>query len=922
MIICGARTVRLVCICAGAAILWGGVAVPAPAPAAVPAPAAPAPAAVAAPAYDELLASEGARLGKLAGKPEAVSALAELAGLDQVVAPRALEAAVRGGLDPRAHPLVAAQAALLAAHLLDERGETREAEALRAPLGLVRHAFVIGPFGDGRSSFATAYPPEREPAPPALGRSYPGKTHEVGWRLADGAFQDGALYLDGLLRPDDQAVAYVVAFVHSDKQRPAALRLGSAGPIKVWLDGAPVLARDVVRPAMLDQDAAGVTLARGWNRILVKTVITDGAWRLYLRLTEPSGAPLPPGEVWDPGRAARLPRVEPAGRGGPVPARPAPRVVTLEALLERRARDAPPAARAEAWLDLGRALAFIAPRDRDERAAGMAFDRSLALGPSLGALLGAADVAAEDDDRRRILERASALDGVSPGWRALLLARLGDLARTERREARAMEAWRQALAIDPGCWTASLAMAEQEAETGLPLAALARLAALAPGAQALPRVQRAAARLYEAAGRRTEAERVLRDLARDRRVDVEVLHQLARWARARGDGEEARARLAAAAALRPDLASLDVELARLYEGAGEAPRALATLSVLARRLPDDPSTLIALGKLLHRMGKPDEALERLRAALKLRPQDPELKRYVDHLAAGARGDPTAADELARRYAEDASALVSPLPAGGVPADAAVVLLDRRVVRVHSNGLARTFAQRIVEVLTERGAEEQQGVRRPLHARKRGGRHPPGARLPARRPRGDAGPRGDRPQRRGSVGALVRPLLRQPGGDRALRRAAAGRRRGDPVPGGRRRPREPDGRLLRRSAVRGRGDPQAALGLHAHRPREPFDPHQRPARSGARARDLRRGRRPRLPVLGRQRRQDRLGARDAGVRRGRALPPSQHLRLLAGGGGVVLAPGRGAADRRRRDPQDRARSRPARHERRRPRARGL
>ena len=38
-------------------------------------------------------------------------------------------------------------------------------------------------------------------------------------------------------------------------------------------------------------------------------------------------------------------------------------------------------------------------------------------------------------------------------------------------------------------------------------------------------------------------------------------------------------------------------------------------------------------------------------------------------------------------------------------DTAVVLLDRRVVRVHRNGLARTFAQRVVEVLTERGAED-------------------------------------------------------------------------------------------------------------------------------------------------------------------------------------------------------------------------
>jgi transglutaminase-like putative cysteine protease/Flp pilus assembly protein TadD len=213
------------------------------------------------------------------------------------------------------------------------------------------------------------------------------------------------------------------------------------------------------------------------------------------------------------------------------------------------------------------------------------------------------------------------------------------------------------------------------------------------------------ARLYEAAGRRTEAERVLGALAGERRADVDLLHELAGWARARGDGPAATARLAAAAALRPDLPSLPIELARFYEGAGDSERALATLSALAARLPDDPPTLVALGKLLRRMGRTGEALERLRGALALRPQDPELKRYVDRLAAGAEGDATAADELARRYAEDARALV-PSPRGSAaPGDTAVVLLDRRVVRVHPNGLARTFAQRVVAILTERGAEE-------------------------------------------------------------------------------------------------------------------------------------------------------------------------------------------------------------------------
>ena len=220
------------------------------------------------------------------------------------------------------------------------------------------------------------------------------------------------------------------------------------------------------------------------------------------------------------------------------------------------------------------------------------------------------------------------------------------------------------------------------------------------------------------------------------------------------------------------------------------------------------------------MGKGDEAVAPLRTALALRPQDPELKRYLDRLAAGEHGDVGLPDELARRFAEDTSAMLP--PAAQATADptgsGAVVLLDRRVVRVHQNGLSRTFAQRVVQVLTERGAEENKEFAVHYTPGTRRGRHPAGARLPAQRAGrpDDAG--GDRLQRRGSVRAVVRALLRQPRRGRPLRGVASRRRRRDPVPGRRRRRRQPDGGLLRRPAVRRRDDPEAPLGLHADRAR--------------------------------------------------------------------------------------------------------
>jgi transglutaminase-like putative cysteine protease len=152
------------------------------------------------------------------------------------------------------------------------------------------------------------------------------------------------------------------------------------------------------------------------------------------------------------------------------------------------------------------------------------------------------------------------------------------------------------------------------------------------------------------------------------------------------------------------------------------------MTALAARVPDDVATQTALGKLYERAGRRDEALAHLRAAVALRPQDPELRRYTERLAAPEAAGETGED-LARRFGAAALPIVkmgtlkgSPTPPAMGPAgqspsvpDAigaqrgeagdAVVLLDRKVVRVHKNGLSQTFAQRLVEILTTHGAEE-------------------------------------------------------------------------------------------------------------------------------------------------------------------------------------------------------------------------
>jgi tetratricopeptide (TPR) repeat protein/transglutaminase-like putative cysteine protease len=664
--------------------------------------------------FEAELARQTARLSARVARPEAMAPLAALLSLEDNLPSGALEPALRQAAGSGSHPLVAAQATFHLARLLDQRGDRAGALAARAPLGLVSQGFVIGPFGEGRASFDQSFPPETEKNAPERDKRYRGKSTDVGWRSADDVVRDGALFLDGLLRPDSQTAAYVVTFVRSDREQDAALRLGSPGPTKVWVNGAKIFARDVVRTPTLDQDAAPVHLGRGWNRILVKTVVTDGAWRIYLRFTDPAGRPLTlegaaemPGNVPPPPRARSRP--------------PAP-VQALDEILRRRASAAP--ARpggAEAWLDLGAALAWIEPGDRDAREAAAALETGLkwasARRPSLEALQLLADLARDEDERRRVLERALALaeqaaapsDGDTRSARALILSRLGDTARSQRRDAVALPRWQQALQIDPTCWPASLALADEEQGAGLPQVAVARIEALPAPARAVPRVRRQLARLLEVAGRQRDAEHVLEDLVRERQHDVELQHQLATRARARGDTRQFIAYLQDAAALRPDLSALSLELGRALEGAGQGAQAVAVLTELAARLPDDPGVLAQLGKLLHRLGRRDEALVRLRAAVALRPQDPELRRYAERAAVGEGPDDASGEDLARRYAADARLLLAeptrPVVQGAASEGDATVLLDRRVVRVHRNGLSQTFAQRIVAIRTEHGAEE-------------------------------------------------------------------------------------------------------------------------------------------------------------------------------------------------------------------------
>jgi transglutaminase-like putative cysteine protease/tetratricopeptide (TPR) repeat protein len=689
--------------------------------AAAAAPAGPAPVAT---VFERRAAAAERDLERLAGRPEAVAPLAELVALEDELPPGRLDAPLRAAAaDRRTFPLVAAQAEFQLA-LADARaGDPAAADRRFRALGLIDGYQVIGPFdAQGRGAIDRVLPPEEPgggPGEPRAGRGFPGKERDVFWRPAAGARRVGALALDALLRPDSDAAAYVLTYVTSARPRRVILRLGSAGPLKVWLAGRPVFQRAVVREPRFDQDAVAVSVPAGTSALLVKTVVTEGAWRLFARFTESDGraaaglsfAPQAPAGV------ARTPLVRPgaAGQrlvaGGPA--------IELGALLEARARRSRGEAASQAWLDHGRWLALSRAGDRDAKPIEASLKRAALGRARVSALLLLGGRAQEEEDRRRALEGIVEANAPAPsdaeaaGMRALALAGLGEIARGRRQQTTAIDFFRAALAADSLCLPAVLALASEELLAGLPSAALARLQALPPAVQPILKLRLARVRALEALGRRREAEQEMVQAFAVRRTDVDLALDLAREARQRGDLDRAIALHAQVAQQRPELAFVAIEWARLLEGKGDAAGARARLLAAIERLPDEAGLHEELGRMLLRAGDRPGGISRLRQALELRPQNPGLRRYVSRLAADAAeaSQAPSADDLARDWTEDTAAIARTVLSGkdpirpGEQGAGMVVLLDKQVVRVHRNGLSERFIQRLVQVRTVQAARE-------------------------------------------------------------------------------------------------------------------------------------------------------------------------------------------------------------------------
>jgi Tfp pilus assembly protein PilF len=581
----------------------------------------------------------------------------------------------------KAHPEVRARATYLRALVHDRQGQAEEAARLRKKLGLIDRFWVAGPFdNEGKAGHETVFGPEE-------GRfdekaAWSGKDRKVGWRLMPEVVTQGIVNLEAFLRPEANVTAYLTVAVKSSKAAHAALRLGSTGAVKAWLNGRPVLSHDVYRPVRFDQDAAPLDLAAGWNRLTIKIGSAETGARLFARLSAPDGGPIDVEYSTDAAALYAAPQQKGAFSG---------KVVDLLRELKSHA-------------DLGLYLHYISPEDPQDHRAADELAEAARLSPAAETFSWLARAQSDANEQRKSLEEALRLaQGVA---RAQVATELGTAYQRVHRDRRAEALWNEARAADPSFWPAAAKLAELASERGLPSRAAALYAELDRLGPAPLELLRAEASLALRRGRRAEAEKLLALLAGADRGNDEVATELVGLLRSRGAVDEALAVLDGIARARPDLLNLRVDRAELLEGVGRVEEAHTTLEAALQVAPEDARLLERDGRLLHRLGRKAEAMARLGRALELRPQNPELRAYLNEL------EPKKADsraDLARAYAEDGRQVIARLQKLPPPKGAtARVLLDTEVTRVHQNGLSETFSQRLVEILDERGAREQGG----------------------------------------------------------------------------------------------------------------------------------------------------------------------------------------------------------------------
>lgn len=585
------------------------------------------------------------------------------------------------------------------------RGDREGAKSLAAGLGFVRDWWILGPFDNERGSkFKPPHEVERKRID--FDDEMQGKERKVRWRKNPVRPEFGLVDLDALLRPNDQAFAFAVAFVKSGAALDAALRIGSDEALKVWWNGKPVVSRDVRRELGFDQDVAAVRLVPGWNALLVKCHDQTGAWAFRARLTAPDGAPLAGGVEWAETDAA-------AREAARTEFEPADAVTAADA-------------GAKAWYDQATAGESTKPRDlfhlgylhatRDfdsfaDRKAENLLKKAAEADPSNAvyrfhyaeAAAPPAELAVEKEENRQRIGREKAIEldsRYAVAYRALASYYTGSLLNLERAE----DLLRKALEVNPSYVEARLDLSQVLARRGLSAQSqIERARALEDARSAsLETAARARAAAVEGKGMAREAMDAWSEVLRLDARGSDVRRRVAELAAAALERDEALKVLAAITEQNPYDLAARTRAAEILEGADDFDGATKALEAALEVAPEDDGLLQSLGRVHAKAGRSKEAIATLRKALEVNPKLQPVERYVEFLdpdAAPYEDDWVVSDEALKPLLDKAAAW------DNQENDATISVLDQVVTKVNRDGTSSTYTRQVSRVLTEAGVKE-------------------------------------------------------------------------------------------------------------------------------------------------------------------------------------------------------------------------
>ncbi|MGQ0552258.1 MAG: DUF3857 domain-containing protein [Planctomycetota bacterium] len=655
------------------------------------------------------------------------AAQAEIAALQFQALTETLDAA------PEALALLEASATLLAdwppaaafrlgsvrAGALRAAGRFDEARAVYAELGACRDVLVMGPFDNERGSgLHSAYPPE---VSIDLEAAVPGKERPVRWRKHPCPERGPSrLILDGMLRPDEQAVAYLATALRSERgaagesgapgERDVVLRLGSSGAFKVFLNGRELLARDVERPHRADQDRVVLRLIPGWNQLLVKSCVETGNWSLELRLTELDGRPatdlvVDSAQVRTPEPSETTASGAPAALGAPAPE--AREILTK--LIETRSARGDTAGAADAARLLALYHLSVHPDDRVTRSARSAAERALQLQPdnvdALYLLARSNEPEGASREEMEVNRRLQALQDVlqrDPQHVGALL----DLASFSMREspqpARADQLSSRALAQVPDSWRALMLRASFLSGRGRSAEqeALQERALASPEAELRQEALRLKAERLLRQGRPAEAEALLRRAVTRAAQDPDTAGALMNLLFERERPLEA---LEVARQLQRAVPFAIGPLRQVAERlafAGLAAEARGLLDELLVISPEDDRTLLVAATLHERVGEVDAAQSVLAEVVRLDPGNTNARRHREILAAD--GERERFEDPWRRDAVALAGGTAPASDEGEP----IEVLERTTVwRVNPDGTEHVYEHLVLRVLNQGGVRQ-------------------------------------------------------------------------------------------------------------------------------------------------------------------------------------------------------------------------